>query len=189
MAEQAKITSLDALEHFRSALVQYVTKSRRSLDEVSEEVRRTRMWLEGEQRLHWEGELRRRTKKLEQAQEELYSAQLSSLQRVDVVKKMAVEKWKRAVEEAEGKLRAIKGWHRKFDSDVEPLAKRLEGFRHLLTNEMPKAIAFLNEAQKALHAYAETRFAEGQPNNRPPVESDSPDAGAAPESDSPAGAP
>ncbi|MEZ5302444.1 MAG: hypothetical protein R3F11_17685 [Verrucomicrobiales bacterium] len=128
MAEQAKITSLDALEHFRSARSSVCHQVAPVLDEVSK-VRRTRMWLESEQRLHWErgGELKR-TKKLEQARRELYSAQLSSLQRVDVVKKMAVE-WKRAVEKRRGSCGRSRGWHRKFDSRNDRAAgKRLEGF-------------------------------------------------------------
>ena len=56
MAEQAKVTSLDALESFRAKLIVFLSKSRRSIDEVSDEIRRTRNWLQGEQRVHWEAQ-------------------------------------------------------------------------------------------------------------------------------------
>ena len=64
---QANITSLEALDSFRSSLIVFLTKARRSLDEAGEEVRRTRQWVQHDQRTHWEGEFRRRTKQLEQA--------------------------------------------------------------------------------------------------------------------------
>ena len=53
MSEQAKVTSIDVLESFRAALIVFLTESRRSLDEVTDAVRRTRMWLQQEQRVQF----------------------------------------------------------------------------------------------------------------------------------------
>jgi hypothetical protein len=50
MPQQAKITSVEALDAFRAALIIYLSKARPTLEEVSADVQRTRGWLEGEQR-------------------------------------------------------------------------------------------------------------------------------------------
>ena len=62
MAEKAQVTSLEALDTFRSQLIVYLSQARPALEEVGAEVLRTRMWLENDQRTHWENELRRRLK-------------------------------------------------------------------------------------------------------------------------------
>ena len=79
MPERAHVTSLEALESFRANLILYVSKARPALEEVSAEVLRTKLWLENDQRVHWEGQFRRRAKALEQAQQALSSARMSSL--------------------------------------------------------------------------------------------------------------
>ena len=68
MTQKANVTALDALEAFRADLVLYISKARPTLEEVSADVVRARLWLENEQRTHWENQLRRRTRELEQAQ-------------------------------------------------------------------------------------------------------------------------
>jgi hypothetical protein len=155
MASQAKVTSLDALESFRADLIIFLTTAHRSLDEVSDEVRRMRLWLQNDQRLHWEGQVRRRTKLLNEAKQELLSARMSGLHHTIATREMAVLKVKRALTEAEDKLRAVKIWNRDYDSSAEPLTKRLQGLRHFLDYDMPKAIAYLLHAQRTLEGYTE----------------------------------
>ena len=155
MATQVKITSLDALESFRAGLIVFLTKARRSLDEVGDEIRRTRQWIEINQRQHWEGEIRRRRRALDQAQQELFSARLSEFREAST-RQLAVRKAKLALAEAEDKLRAVKLWNQKYDSAAEPLAKGLEGLRQFLEHDMPGAVSFLVQAQKILEAYTET---------------------------------
>ena len=153
MATQAKITSLEALETFRAALIVFLTKARRSMDEVGDEIRRTRQWLEHDRRQYWGGELRRRKRTLDQAQQELFSARLSEFMEA-TTRQLAVRKAKLALSEAEEKLRAVKLWTQKYDNTVEPLAKGLEGLRYHIEHDMPGAVAFLAQAQKILETYA-----------------------------------
>jgi uncharacterized protein YukE len=78
MPDRAHVTSVDALEAFRSNLIVYLTKARATLEEVSAQVQRMRGWLGGEQRTRWENEMRRRTQALQEAQQALFSARLSN---------------------------------------------------------------------------------------------------------------
>jgi hypothetical protein len=155
MAEQAKVTSLDALESFRSAMIVFLTDSRRSLDEVGDAVRRTKQWLENDQRAKWESEIRRRTKMLQEAQAELFGSRISNLKTASAQKEEAVRKGRRAVAEAEEKLRNVKKWNKNYDSIVEPMLRQLEGLRGYLDHDMMKSLAFLVQAQKTLEGYSE----------------------------------
>src|SRR5438093_3615998 len=172
MANPAKVTSLDALESFRASLIIFLTKANRCVDEVRDEVRRTRHWLQNDRRLHWEGEVRRWRKILDQAQQELMSARMSGLRETTSAQQAAVLKAKRMVAEAEDKVRSVKLWNRDFDGCADPLTKRLEGIRDFLDHDLPKAITYLVQALRTLEAYAETQ----SPNTAaaPPSEPENP---------------
>src|SRR6266700_4033198 len=140
MPERAHVTSVEALESFRASLVLYVSKARPTLEEVSAEVLRTKLWLENDQRMHWEGQVRRRAKALEQAQQALSSARMSTLHHGGT---------------AEGKLKLLKYWNREFDGRVEPLVKQLQKLHTFLANDLVQASAYLAQTINTLAAYAE----------------------------------
>ena len=50
MADRAQVTSVEALEAFRSALVIYLSKARPALEEMANEVARAKQWLQNDQR-------------------------------------------------------------------------------------------------------------------------------------------
>ena len=156
MAEQAKITSLEALEQFRSALINFLADAHRSVDEVGDAIRQTRQWITHDQRMYWESQRRKRQQKLDQATQELMSARLSNLRDSTTMQENAVRKARATLHEAEDKLRALKQWSRNYDNAVDPLAKGLESLRYQLDHEMPKGISFLLQAQTTLESYAET---------------------------------
>ncbi len=155
MSQQARVTSVDALDAFRAALVVFVTKARTAVDGVRDKVKRTRNWLQTDQRLFWDGEIRRRQRQLDQAIQELYSARLTKMTATITMREAVVRKAKAAVAEAEQKLRNVKKWNTNFDSVADPLVKKLDGFRDYLDHEMPDAITFLYRAAEILAAYAE----------------------------------
>jgi len=157
MPQKAHVTSLDALESFRSHLIVYVSQARPALEEVSSDVMRVKLWLENDQRTHWENEVRRRTKVLEQAQQSLFSARLGILRQESSAEQLLVHRAKRTLEEAETKLRMVKKWARDYDGRVQPLLKQIEKLHSVLSHDLVKAMAYLAEVIKTLAAYAETR--------------------------------
>jgi hypothetical protein len=154
MAENAHVTSVDALDAFRSGLITYLTKTRPMIEDACDDVARTRQWLQSEQRVHWENQVRQRTKKLEAAQQALFSAGLSNLRDPTMTERNAVAKAKRALDEAVEKLRLVKRWSMEFDTRAEPLVKQLEHLRTVLASDMPKAVAHLGQLIKLLETYA-----------------------------------
>ena len=168
MPERAHVTSVDALEAFRSNLIVYLSKARPTLEEVSAAVQRMRNWLEGEQRAHWENEFRRRSRVLEEAQQALFSAKLSNLREASAAEVMAVRRAKQARDEAEAKLRVLKQWNRVFDNRVDPLVKQMEKLHTVLAHDMVQAVAFLGQAIRTLDAYAEVAPPTATPAAAPP---------------------
>ncbi len=156
MEGQARVGSIDALEAFRAALIRYTERVRRGLDDVTGEVKRTRGWLETEQRQKWEGEFRRRSRAMEQAEQELFSARMSSMKNDKSAQQMAVNKAKRALLEAEEKLAVIKRWRQAYDARIESLAKQLESLHETVSRQMPKAVVSLSNSIRYLQDYAET---------------------------------
>ena len=158
MSNQAKVSSIEALEAFRAALIIFLTKARRVVDDSSEEVSRMRQWIQHDQRSHWEGEYRRKVKQLEQAKSELMSVRLGAAAHQEsarMARQMAVAKAQREVAEIQGKLRKLKGWSQNYDSATDPIMKRMDKLRQGL-DELPKAIAYLVNVERALNAYAES---------------------------------
>jgi predicted RecB family endonuclease len=155
MATQAKITSLEALELFRSRMIVFGTKARRSLGDIGDEVSRTRQWLQQEQRLRWESEIRLRTKKLEQAEQELMSAKLSGHREAILTRQTRVNRAKEALAEAQTKLKAVKKWTTQYDGIADPIYKQLDDLRHYLEFDLPQATAYLLNIQKTLESYTD----------------------------------
>ena len=155
MATQVRVTSIEVLESFRASLIIFLTKARRGVAEVGDEVRRTQLWLQHDRRVHWEGQVRKWRKLLDQAEQELFSAKLSALRDTTTAQQAAVRKAKHALEDAEKKLRNVKKWSRDFAENADPLMKGMEGLREYLDQDMPKAVTFLVQAQRSLDSYTE----------------------------------
>ena len=194
MAKRVDVASVGSLDAFRSALIIYLDKAGQALGDIGDTVSRTRQWIQGDQRMYWVSEHRRRRKLLEQAEAELYNARMSTLQEAPVRLKLAVRRAKESIAEAEQKIRIVKMWSREFDSRVMPLAKKIENLQAHLDHEMPNAVASLNQILDTLAAYAENRTGGGgsNPNPETAVESGTdgdsvPESGASPDSSSSTG--
>jgi len=175
MPVKAHVTSLEALETFRAHLIVYLTKARPTLDEVSADVMRTRIWLGEEQREHWENQMRRCRRELQEAQQALFSARLSTFRKETSAEQMAVHRTRLACDAAEEKLKIVKKWDRDFDGRVEPLLKQMEKLHTVLAHDMVQALAFLSQAIKTLTEYADIRSRAVQPPAVPSPHNDLPD--------------
>jgi hypothetical protein len=168
MADQAQVTSVEAIESFRSSLIVYLGKARAALDEASGEVVRTRGWLQTDQRRKWTRELQLRLRRLDEAKNELFAARMSSLQEASALQVMAVQRAERAVREAEEKMAVMKKWDRNLSDQTDPLVKQLEQLHGFLAIDMNKAVQHLAQLVKTLEAYGSTGLAAPAPDGKDP---------------------
>ncbi len=150
----AHVTNLESLERFRSSLVLFLERANLILDEVGEEVKRTRIWLQTEQRLKLTLEMKRIHRELEMLEAELFSARLSDLAQKKTGVQMLVNQKRRETRELEETQRKVAGWLRGYDSIVETEAKKVEKLRHHLDTDMVRAVTYLKEAILQLNAYS-----------------------------------
>ena len=122
---------------------------------VSDDVIRTRIWLQSDRQLHWKNQTRQRTRELAQAEQELLTARLSGMPEAVKSRQMTVNKARLALREAEERLARVKQWMRQFETQVESRAKVVTQLRHSLAHDMRKAVAFLEGAAATLAAYAD----------------------------------
>jgi DNA repair exonuclease SbcCD ATPase subunit len=155
MPQSAKVTSIEAIDAFKASLIVYLEKAGCVLEDVSDDVVRTRTWLQTDRQLHWKNQARQRTRELAQAEQELLTARLSGMPEAIKTRQMAVNKARRALHEAEERLTRVKRWMRQFETQVESRAKGVTQLRHSLAHDMRKAVAFLEGAAATLAAYAD----------------------------------
>ena len=155
MAERAQVTSFEAVESFRADLIVFLSRARAVLEEASDDVVRTRLWVQNDQRRLWENELRVRYRKLEEARAELFSAQLSQFHESTALCLMAVQRAERANREAEAKMAVLKKWDRDLENRTDPLVKQVTQFHSFLATDMTRAVAYLVQVVKSLEAYAD----------------------------------
>ena len=154
MAERAQVTSIEAVDSFRADLIVFMSKARAILEEASDDVLRTRLWVQNDQRRVWENELRVRYRKLEEARAELFNAQLSKFHESKALCLMAVQRAERTNREAEAKMAVLKKWDREIENRTDPLTKQVTQFHSFLTTDMKRAVAYLDQVVKTLEAYA-----------------------------------
>jgi len=153
MSAQAQITSIEALEGFRSDLIVFLSQMQPVVDEVGSDMMRMKSWLQNEQRQFWESEARQRRRRLEEAQAELFNARLSTIQESSILQHMTVQKARRAVEEVEHKLALLKKWDRELENLADPLVKQAGQLQGFLATDMAKAVAHLAQVIQTLEAY------------------------------------
>ncbi len=176
MAERAQVTSVEAIAAFRADLIVFMSKARAVLEEASDEVLRTRLWVQNDQRRAWEKEIRLRYRKLEEAKSELFNAQLSQFQQSKALCLMAVQRAERANRDAEAKIAVLKKWNRELENRTDPLVKQVTQFHSFLTTDMGRAIAYLAQVVQALEAYAAV-LSPGQDAAEAPAENPPPGEG------------
>ena len=155
MPQTAKVTSIEAIDAYKASLIVYLEKAGCVLDDVTDDVIRTRIWLQTDRQLYWKNQMRQRTRELAQAEQELLTARLSGMPEAIKARQMAVNKARLTLREAEERLARVKRWMRQFETQVESRAKVVMQLRHSLAHDMRKAVAFLEGAAATLAAYAD----------------------------------
>jgi len=167
MPESARITSVEALESFRSSLIIYLEKAIRAAADINHEVVSTHLWLQSDRRVHWEAQVRRLTTELNLRQQELFSARIGNLQNNTLMEQKAVQKAALALDAATAKLALVKQYCRQYENRVAPMAKEIEKVRGFLANDMRQAVAVLTQIIHTLNAYAEIKGGGTAPGGQP----------------------
>lgn len=154
MATQAEIRSVDDIVHFRAHLLTFLSGARAAVEEIGSEGARQQSWLDLDRRKHWEAEVWRRQRALEEARQRLFQESLSNQRGPPSFYQMQVHRAERAFEDAREKANRTRSWSRNFENQSLPMLKQVEQLHAVLTVDMARAVHFLNQTISSLEAYA-----------------------------------
>ena len=165
MRERADVRSLQALHDARAALADFREVIRVALGEAVADAQRTQFWIASEGRLRWRAELKRRQAKLQQAKSELARAEMSTMASAISVReeKALVERWNRAVREAEEKQQALKRWNTILDREITLFKGQLQTLARTVEADLPKADGKLLRMIDSLEQYIRLPVGEQRP--------------------------
>jgi hypothetical protein len=168
----ARVHSVDALTHFRVALIKFAEAANAALGDSDAEVQRTLMWLQGEQQQFWTGQIRKRHEKVNQCkdavrQKKLYKDSTGRTQSaVDEEKALAIAQKRLA--EAEQKLANTKRHALRLQKEMHMYKGAVQRLSTQVTAELPNAVASLDRMVAALEAYLTLTAAGGTGEWNPP---------------------
>ena len=125
-----------------------------AVEESATDVARQQSWLDLDRHRHWEAELWRRQRKLDEVRQRLFQESIATQRGPASSLQMQVHRAEGAVEESRMKLGRIKAWSRNFENRSLPILKQIEQLQTVLTVDMAHAVNFLNQSLASLDAYA-----------------------------------
>lgn len=155
MARGARVVSIELIAELRARLLAYREEAASILDNADSEVERAHRWVSHDQAAYWQSELRRREDAVVQARSDLARAeaqkQMGKPSTLD--ERRALERAKRAVEEARDKRQIIARWARTLDKEVQIYRGQTQPLRTHLEGPIERALTLLARLSQSLDEY------------------------------------
>lgn len=159
MALPVNVSSVDVLVSAREAIVLFTEDAQSALAATDSEIRRCVDWLTHDQKLHWQGEVKRRQDDLSGAKAELHRKQLSQVKGGNVhdsEQREAVRLAKRRLEEAEEKVELVKRTLPILEKAVMEYLGQARPFADALEFEVERSGGLLDRMIVAIEEYSRT---------------------------------
>ena len=160
MADSAKIKSVDALREFREALLTFIDDARNALTAVEMENRRITEWVNHTQKFYWINEVKRRREKMNEIRGELHRKKLAGGNETEA--KEAVRIANARLREAENKVEIVKKSAPLLQHAIDEYLGLARPLGDMLTGDLEKALAKLENMARALEAYLATSLPAGK---------------------------
>ena len=156
MSKQAKITSVEALDSFRAAVVQFRSLTMRGLSGVQQDVRRLQYWVDKEQPMAWRQRVRKSQAEMDNARSDMERAKISrpnDTAQMFFEQRRAMERARAKQREAEERLELLKKWSRRLDHQATLLRSGLQPLTNMLEADLDLLVARMNVLAKHIDAY------------------------------------
>jgi hypothetical protein len=154
---RAEVRSIDALNQFRLALVEYEDQMLDSLTMLKLELHKATVWIDHEQPTYWSSESRRSSEKLVVAHNDLERCEMAI--RIEdrkscMVEKKALERAKLRLRLCDQKINTVKKWKVVLHQESSLMTGRLAKLRDVIERELPRAMATMERLVSSLEQYA-----------------------------------
>src|SRR4051812_17891102 len=154
----ANVTSTDALNNVKTALVQFCADVESALVAMDLEARRPVEWIEQDRSRYWPQQARRASDLVQEARQALARCEIrvSSADRPSCYdEKKALDKAKRRLELAEEKARVVRRWATEMHKATADFAIQVARLRSYLETDVTKAIVAAERMATALDQYVQ----------------------------------
>ena len=156
MGEQIRITSVELLDTFRQAVLDFRTSALQGLSGVSHDIRRMQQWIDHEQPMVWRQRLRRARAAVDNARNDLERAKLSRPDdhaRMFFEQRRALERAQDHQRKAEERLDLLKRASRKLEHQATLTRAAVQPLVSILDADLELLVARLQALAKHLDAY------------------------------------
>jgi hypothetical protein len=156
MSSQASVKSIDTLKELRVALALYGEDTLGAIGSVDAEVRRTLRWLQEEQPVYWQNQIKRRREEVSSARAEVFKKNLQKRPDYNPPMSEQKENLRKAeanLQDAEKRLAAVKKWQPLFKHAVLEYHASVQRIKDIAAGDAPRAVNLLSRMIDALEAY------------------------------------
>ena len=154
----AKVTSIEALRGFLSAMYRFEDGAGNALASLFTEIHKAMDWLEHDRPAYWQGQVRQLHDEVVQTRTAYNRCRMKTVggQRPACLEeKQALSVAKQKLQIAEEKIEIVKRWTVNVSEEVDEFRGRVGQLQHCLEGELPEAYAALEKMVASLEAYAE----------------------------------
>jgi len=160
MTRYARVDSLDSVQAFKVALVKFAESAMVALSDAESEISRTMMWLEGEQTMHWQTQIRKRHLIVERCKEAVRAKKIfkdaTGRQQSAFDEEKALRRAILAFEEAELKLANTRKAINQMRREQQNYKGGVQRFQTTVASDVPAAVAQLSNMLATLREYVAT---------------------------------
>jgi len=157
MSDAAKVLDLDELARFRATVIKTLDELRLAVSEADSEIGRVRGWVERDQVLYWQGQLRKAQESVTTCKSALFRKQMitsSKDQKPSVVdEKKALERAKSRLAHCEQKMAATKRWAIQLSREEILFKAGMAPLSGFVERDLPHAVTLLARMIQHLEAY------------------------------------
>ncbi len=151
MARRARVTSVDALKEFKVAIYEFIDDAKAAASMIDSDIRRTIDWIQNDRLGYWNGQVKIRYRKVQEAKSDLAQREMTTGKTVD--ERRALERAKHRLEEAKNKSDLVKRWGRLIQREVDLHRGKLQQLSFALAQDMPRAAVRIDKLTNSIHEY------------------------------------
>lgn len=158
MNSSAKVTSLDAMRTFYSAILKFAEEAELALAMMRTESLRSIDWIENDRPSYWKRQIQKSYDLIARRRQELQQCKMRTFEDFRpscIEEKKALEKAQRRLQHCQEIYDQIPQWASKIRHESEEHRGRMGQIGHILAADVPQMLALLKNMIQALEDYAE----------------------------------
>ena len=179
MADNARVTSIDAVVAFRAAVKTFEEDAAQAIMSLDEQSRRALNWLDHDAMTYWRQEVRKCSDLVARTRSELETCRMRTVggQRSSCLEQeQAYRAAKQKLQMAEEKIEVVRKWAQRVRRELDDYRGRTMGLRMALERDVPRTVGLLDRTISSLDSYVE----HARQGDAPPAASSAADSPAAP---------